>query len=222
MSNILQIGFTTEGSTDRRFLSNVIRKTFEHVAFDCRTDIEVYEPEYLPKKNETSYVQQITSIASEYSYFHVICLHCDSDNPSNENVLRHKIKPALQSIKSLSGNACKNLVALIPVQMTEAWLLADLELLKNKIGTSMSNNELGLPTRIQEIERISDPKMVIIEAIRKAQANISRRRRKLSISRIYSPISQEISIEVLRNLSSYKSFMKNVRTALKALNYLSD
>jgi hypothetical protein len=218
MSNILQIGYTAEGTTDQRFLSNIIRKTFEHAVYDCNTGIEVYEPEYLPKP-EGDFVSQIVRVSSEYSYFHVICVHSDSDHPSIENVLRNKIEPALHAVRK-SENACKNLVAIIPVQMTEAWLLADFELLKAKIGTDRTNNELGLPTRINQIEGLSNPKEVVSGAIRKAQETLSKRRRKLSVSSLYSPISQEISIDILTKLPSFNRFLGEVRKSLQYLNYL--
>ena len=94
MSNILQIGYTAEGTTDQRFLSNIIRKTFEYAVYDCHSEIEVYEPEFLAKQGE-NFVSQIEKIVKEYSYFHVICIHCDSDSPTIDDVFRNKITPAL-------------------------------------------------------------------------------------------------------------------------------
>lgn len=219
MSNILQIGFTTEGSTDERFLSNIIQKTFESAVFECNSDIEVYEPMHLKKQGD-GFINQITKIASEYSFFHVICIHCDADSPNIENVMNEKINPAFTAVKNLENNACANLVAIIPVQMTEAWMLADCDLLKEKIGTSKINAELGLPVRIREIETINDPKETISNAIRVAQSNLPRRRKKLTISNLYTPISQEISIDNLMQLSSYSLFMENIERALRKLNYL--
>ena len=35
MSNILQIGYTTEGVTDIRFLENIIRRSFERIVLEC-------------------------------------------------------------------------------------------------------------------------------------------------------------------------------------------
>lgn len=219
MSNILQIGYTTEGTTDIRFLENIIRKSFEKVAIDCNTEIEVYQPEYL-RKDVNGFVNQISDLAKKYSFFHVICVHCDSDSPDMENVIQNSIKPAFDAVNEMEGDVCKNLIAIIPVQMTEAWMLADINLLKSKIGTNKSDNELGLPTKISNIENISDPKETIVEALRIAQQDKSKRRKKLNISQLYSPISQELSIERLENLPSFRVFLNNVRHSLIKLNYL--
>ncbi len=221
MSNILQIGYTTEGTTDIRFLENIIRKSFEKIALECESEIEVYQPEYL-RKEGNGFINQINTIAQKYSFFHVICVHCDSDSPSIENVLQNSITPAFTAVAQLEDTACKNLVALIPVQMTEAWMMADLNLLKEKIGTDKSNMDLGLPVKVNAIEGISDPKKVINDALRIAQQEQPKRRKKLSISQLYSPISQELSIELLEELPSYRLFLENVRYSLRKLNYLYD
>lgn len=220
MSNILQIGFITEGSTDKRFLSNIIRKTFEHVVFDCNFDVEVYEPEYLPKLSG-SFIEHIESQVTKHSYFHVICIHCDADSPTIDHVMQYKIKPARKKIETLD-KACKNLVAIIPVQMTEAWLMADFDLLKDKINSNKSNSELGLPSRFNQIEKIANPKEAIIQAIRLSQENLSRRRKRITIADLYSPISQELSIDSLNKLPSYESFAREVKIALSRLNYLNE
>ena len=47
MANILTIAYTTEGSTDERFLNTIIKKVFEEVAFECDGVIEVYDPVFL-------------------------------------------------------------------------------------------------------------------------------------------------------------------------------
>ena len=44
MSNILQIAFTTEGNTDKRFLGNIIEKTFESLLYESDTEIEIHSP----------------------------------------------------------------------------------------------------------------------------------------------------------------------------------
>jgi hypothetical protein len=38
------IALATEGSSDYRFLPNIIKRTFERVAFDDEQEIEIFEP----------------------------------------------------------------------------------------------------------------------------------------------------------------------------------
>lgn len=222
MSNILQIGFTTEGSTDVRFLKNIIWKIFQEIATECNGVIDVYEPEFL-KKGDGSFVEKVLGVCEMFNYFHVICIHCDSDSASTENVFNYSINPAFDAVDKSENNLCKNLVPVIPVQMSEAWMLCNVDLLMEKIGTKLSAADLGLPTKPSQIEKIANPKEIINEAIRKAKNQSTRRRRKeLSISQLYSPISQELKIEDLMTLDSFVAFRDHVRSAFKKLNYLSD
>ncbi|OFY75101.1 MAG: hypothetical protein A2275_02125 [Bacteroidetes bacterium RIFOXYA12_FULL_35_11] len=104
--------------------------------------------------------------------------------------------------------------------MTEAWMMADLDLLKKKMGTDKSNNELELPIRSNLIEKIADPKSCISNALRIAQISQPRRRKKLTISNLYTPISQELRIDKLQLLPSFKIFEENARQAMIKLNFL--
>lgn len=220
MGNILQIGFTTEGTTDVRLLKNIIWKTFQAVAFECRTNIEVYEPELLVK-NGDSFNEQILNLTIKHNYFHVICVHRDSDSPSMDNSIQNMINPSFEAVITHDGDNCKVLVPLIPVQMSEAWMLVNRELLKSKIGTNLSDQELGFPIRTKQIEGISDPKELINNAIRIARDSSSkRRRRNFTIANLYSPISQELEISDLEKLDSFKFFKDNVRIAFEKLNYV--
>jgi len=218
MSNILQIGYTTEGTTDIRFLENIIRKSFEYAALNCKSQIEVYPPEYLKKEGD-GIVEQVVNMIKKYPFFHVICIHRDADSPTKEDILKNSIHPAFQAVKKMDVHVCKNLVPIIPVQMTEAWMLSNIDLLKEKMGTSKSNNELGLPNKLKAIETLSDPKYDISEALRIAQLNQSKRRKKLTISQLYSPLSQELSVDDLLKLPSYVDFIADINNSLKQLNY---
>ncbi|MDD1444205.1 hypothetical protein MEO93_28475, partial [Dolichospermum sp. ST_sed3] len=71
--NILTIGFTTEGKTDKRFLSNIIRKTFEDLAYNCHGQIEVYEPQHLLIREET-FVANVVEASKKVPWANVLCI----------------------------------------------------------------------------------------------------------------------------------------------------
>ena len=218
MSNILQIAFTTEGSTDERFLGTIIEKTFESLLFDSATEIEIHSPVPVSATGQ-SFSDKIKLIAVTYNYFHVICVHCDSDFKSDNEVLSRKINPAFELVNK-TDRACKNLVAVIPIQMTEAWMLADIDLFLAEINTDKSCTELDLPCKASQIESIADPKTRIQKALLKAQRKKSRRRSKLKISDLYTPLSQNLKQQELEQLPSFKTFKKAARESLVRLNYL--
>ena len=102
--------------------------------------------------------------------------------------------------------------------MMESWMLADKVLLKTEIGTTKTDNELKID---RAPETIADPKFIIEEAIRIAQQEkTKRRRRELNISDIYLAIGQKISIEKLSQLQSYQQFQDNIRRAYRELHLM--
>jgi hypothetical protein len=221
MSQII-IGFTTEGSTDNRFLENIIIRTFVSIGYECKSQIEVITPIlYIEKPNGEDFISQIShcSVNAFEKGIMAFCIHVDADNSSDADVVKNKISPAFEEIQNNNlENICKNLVAIIPICMTEAWMLADKELLKDEIGTTKSDNELGI---IQKPESIANPKAAIVEAIRIARADlVKRRRRELTISELYQPIGQKIDLKKLEVLPSYIKFQNEVRSAYKTLGYL--
>lgn len=219
MSNIVTIGLLSEGNTDLRFLSGVIQRTFEDVAFECKGDIEVYDIQPLVVKKST-FVDEVVNAAqlAEEKGIMVLCIHTDADADSHKEVMKHKVIPALERVHKATLPHCKHLVPVIPVQMMEAWMLADKEFLKREIGTNESDVDLGIA---RKPETISQPKDCIEEAIRIASSHLPKRKRnELTISTLYSPLGQKIRLELLKELPSYQQFVENVRTAYQNLNYM--
>ena len=216
--NVLTIGYITEGNTDKRFLGNIIRRTFEDALFEADGQVEVFDPQHILIQSD-SFVEEVIKSAKEAKWAHVLCIHTDADDSSEDSALNHKITPAFKAVNEELGAICKNLVPIVPVQMTEAWMLADKNILKEEIGTTRSDGDLQLP-RLKSIEGISDPKGTIINAIRLAFENAPRKRRQPTISELYTPLSQKIDLHKLSDLPSYAKFKASAKAALVKLNYI--
>jgi len=218
----LYIGFTVEGTTDTRFLTQVIQNVFEETALDCRTDL-VIEDVKLVDVPKTAFVSTMLAASkqamSEYG-MSVLCIHADSDARTIENVIEFKFNPLTGALELLNEKEyCKTIVPVIPIQMTEAWMLADKELLKIKIDARDKRDiDLGLH---RAPESYADPKQTIEDAIRIAQVGKTKRRRnELSIGDLYEELGQSITLDRLRTIPSFNAFENNVRNALKNLGYI--
>lgn len=218
MSNIVTIGFITEGPTDIRFLRPIIKRTFEEIAFECKGEIEVFDPVYVDS-GIGPFSERVLNAAknAEKNGLMVLCVHTDSDNKRDAQVFNNKIIPAFREVNNSAEEICKNLIAIVPIQMTEAWMLADKQLFKEEIGTTKTDVELGIDKRP---ENYSDPKSVLKTAISIALKDESKRRRNLDLGELYLPIGQKLSIDCLLNLPSYNKFSLAVRNAFVKLNYL--
>jgi len=218
----LFIGFTVEGTTDTKFLTQVIQNVFEETAKDCRTDV-IIEDVRLVDVPKTQFVETICNAsnkaATEYG-MSVLCVHADADDRNVEHVVMYKFNPLNEELNQLNDtDYCKNIVPVIPIQMTEAWMLADKELLKSKIAAKgMRDIDLGLQ---RMPESYANPKQTIEEAIRIAQTGKTKRRRNdLTINDLYEELGQSISLDSFRALSSFNQFESNVRHAFRILGYI--
>lgn len=213
------IGFTTDGPTDVRFLESIIQRTFEDIVFECDGDVMVLPLQYIERKpgGFVETVKRSAEKAVECGII-VLCIHTDAEDANDHSAFTHKITPAFEAVRQSEGELCKNLVAIVPVRMTEAWMLADTDLLKSEIGTSKSDDDLKIH---RTPETFADPKAVIEEAIRIACADrTARRRRKLTIADLYQIIGQKIQLEKLEQLAAYQKFKEAVREAYRKLNYM--
>jgi hypothetical protein len=223
----ISVGLLVEGTTDVTFLQPIIQKTLDEIAFDCSgqidTNIIILEREKKPEKiNFAERILDVSKTGWEKYSLQILCVHSDADDRTSATVFQTKIIPARNALSVLSDEEAKEhctcLVAIVPIQETEAWMLADKVLLKEEIGTKKSDSELDIN---RAPETIASPKEVIANAIRIAcQDAPSRRRRDLTISDLYAPVGQRLELDKLRTLSAYQAFEEEMRDAFRHLNLL--
>jgi hypothetical protein len=219
MANYLLIGLHTEGDTDNKFLESIVRRTYEAVAFGGRGDIDIDVFCLNIDKRGLGFVEQVKKAAKEgYDSFgvRVLCVHTDADDRTDEAVFANKITPARAALCKLDeSEGCKICSFAVPVHEMESWMLADKTLLKKQIGTDMSDAELGINKKPEEI---THPKEAIEEAVRIARRGLRQRfRGNLAIADLYLPIGQKVELEQLDALPSYIKFKKSVTDSLRAL-----
>lgn len=221
MSNFILAGLFTEGTTDVRFLSSVAERTLEEVAFDCTGDIETKVEIININKTGLNFNEQVLEASRvAFNKFGILILfvHTDSDSVSDEIIFQTKIIPAENTLKTQDDSCCKNIIAIVPVQMTESWMLADKQLLKEEIGVVKSDTDLGIHLHP---ESITNPKNVIENIIRISKEDLSKRRRSkgLNISDLYQIIGQKLDMAELEKLQSYQKFKKSLVDKLRELNF---
>lgn len=222
MSRQIFVGLLSEGTTDNRFLESIVTRTFDQIGFECNGEVETEVKLISIDKFGKNFIEQVVEASqkgiNDFGIM-ILCVHTDSDNASDLTMFNTKINPAQNELNTKDENLfCKILTAIVPVQMIEAWMLADKELLKSEIGTTKSDNELGFN---RNPELISNPKVVIENAIRIARAELTNRKRKeLKIGELYLPIGQKININDLDILPSFVKFKESIRQAYRKLNYM--
>mgnify|MGYP006267321533 CR=1 FL=1 len=213
-------GLFTEGKTDDRFLEPVVQRALRELAFECKGETEIEVRVISIDKSGLSFAEQVVKAAEKgYEDFGImlLCVHTDADDRTDETIQRTKIEPAREALTEAETDVV--LAALVPVPMTEAWMLADKELLKIQLGTHQSNRALNID---KAPEQTRNPKAVIEEAIRRAESERSkgRRRHQLDISELYQIMGQAMPAAKLDTLAAYRKFKDELRQALKQLNFL--
>ncbi len=223
MTKQIFAGLFTEGSTDIRFLESIVRKALEDVAFECQGQIETEVKTIEINKTGLDFVEQVLTASKkgidDYGIM-FLCVHTDSDDETDKRAMESKIIPAIKSLNDKNESEyCKILVSVIPVYMTEAWMLADKELLKSEIGTELSNFDLGIHPMP---ESIAKPKEAITNAIRIVKSDLTRKKRNrgLDISELYQIIGQKLELSQLENLESYLKFKDSLKSAFRELGLL--
>ncbi len=211
--NVLTIAYIAEGRTDERFLGGIIKRTFESLLL-IETDalIDVYDPLYLGKAT----LDTIPDLLEKVEGYLVLCVHTDADKAKADMAFKQRIEPIFKAIRAKNKNI--KLVAVVPVYMTESWMLADKETLKKELFTDKNNTELGLNTAV---ETINNPKERIEEAIKIIDRDLPlKERNQVKIGELYTPLGQQIKLTALERLSSYQVFKTAVRNSLIALNFI--
>ncbi|MFI6321305.1 hypothetical protein ACIBG8_27465 [Nonomuraea sp. NPDC050556] len=100
----------------------------------------------------------------------VVVVHRDADNIGAEE-RRREIQAAIQAI-----GYSNPLIPVIPVRMTESWLLLDAQAIRQVAGNPRGRMDLCLP-KTREAEMLADPKSYLRECLLKA-ADVKGRRRE--------------------------------------------
>lgn len=123
----------------------------------------------------------------------------------------------LREIQTALENYGGPWIPVIPVRMTEAWLLSDEGAIRSAAENKSGRIPLNLPPR-QRWENLNDPKEVLFEALRTASEKSARALRKFSPARQRALVAQRTAnFAGLRGVPSFDLFEANLIEALKEL-----
>lgn len=215
----LRLALYAEGTTDEQFLPSILQRTCEQlIAKNNQTAMNILDPKVIAKnKNIAKRDESILQAARDAFDFHILVIHADADSHTQERALQERFQPGHKLVQLSNEQVCKNLVPIVPIYMTEAWLLADNDALRQVIGTNMKAQELGLLQKAKLIETDSNPKQTLKNIVQKAYANRSKRHQQVDLSIIYRSLGRSIRLEQLGNLKAYNQFVYDLTATLQKL-----
>lgn len=221
----LTLALYAEGSTDGNFLPKIIERTTESILSQRSSQpTQVHlpyskcnKPEDIVKRD-----QCILYVAYETAGYDALIIHSDGDDRGYEQTLIELFQPGKNFVldaKNRDEYICEDLVPLIPVRMTEAWMLADLDALCTVLGKKVEARALGMPTKAKLVEKELKPKKTLDRVIQIAYPHQSRDWKRFK-EKLYEELGSEISLKRLSEVPSYQQFVEDMTTALQTLNFI--
>ncbi|HEX4814262.1 MAG TPA: hypothetical protein VFV66_16075 [Nonomuraea sp.] len=142
----------------------------------------------------------------------VVVVHRDADG-AGRSARENEIIEAIAS----SGINC-SAIPVIPVRMTEAWLLLDEKEIRRVAGNPNGTGRIPLP-KMHEVERIADPKELLKECLTQAASERGRRRQRATnrFSQHRRQLLERLDINgPVAQLESWKFLIKNVEAVISA------
>ena len=141
----------------------------------------------------------------------LLFVHRDAEGASPE-MRREEIRTALDSIGNSQSRPRH--VCVVPVKMSEAWLLFDETAIRKAAGNPNGAITLSLPLP-RRVENLPDPKEILFGLIRSASELSGRRLRNLSESRARVRLAELIDdFSPLRQLAGFNTFEADVKATL--------
>lgn len=215
----------TEGTTDERFLELIAQRTAESLLLESGvTTVDIYPVQRLRPPHNRNHAESILHVAHQSYGYHLLLLHADADDSTPQRAWKERIAPGIEQVHRAYANGenvCERCVPVIPVYMTEAWLLVDGEAFRRAVGTSRRLDELGFPNRAAAAETVADPKSLLEQAFQTSLEDRPRRRRRhRRIGELYEPLGRTIRLDQLGHLNAYNRFRNDLADALTELGIL--
>lgn len=123
----------------------------------------------------------------------------------------------IQEISAQLRPLAKPFIPIVPIRMTEAWLLVEEKAIRSAANNPNGRTKLGLPG-IRELENLQDPKDVLFEKLRQASDLPPRRIQKFKPEQCRHRVAELISdFAPLRKMSSFQQFENDLRVGIAAL-----
>ena len=113
-------------------------------------------------------------------------------------------------------------VCVIPVRMTEAWLLMDEGAVRRAAGNPHGQEALDLPS-VGTLEHVSDPKSVLYACLQRASGLSGNRRKRFRVTESAQRISSFIrDFTPLRSLSAFTCLENSIERVVSEQNWAPD
>jgi len=143
----------------------------------------------------------------------LLFVHRDAEKQP-PSLRRREIETAIASLRSKTKEAVPPCVCVIPVRMTEAWLLFNEQVIRRASGNPNGKVPLDLP-RTSKLEALPDPKQILHDRLILASELTGRRRNAFDVRGAVRQVANLLDdFSPLRNLPAFSSLEEEIRSTL--------
>lgn len=216
----LGLALYAEGPGDHRFLDGIIRRSVEHALVSLGLTVDVSEIQRLAISQSDRREDRIAEGAvGIQGAFHLLFVHADG-NGDRERAISERVIPGANRVLAELGTQGRRVVPVVPARETEAWAIVDGNALRRVLSTQHTDAELGVPNQPREVETVADPKAIFGAAVTTARGG-RRGIRPRPPGVFLERLSEEIDLQVLREVPAFQSFEHALKDALQDLGYVS-
>jgi len=201
----LATALIAEGPFDDLFLPPLLTRALTDICLaDFEDSVDVADVLPLRAVNRPHSVPETLKLVSENAgSFNVVIFQRDQ-GANTARVRDEWLGPLMEQW----GDRPEQLVRIVPVRETEAWMLADGDALRRVLGLRWPDKRLGVPDRPKAVEEIPDPK----KPLRDLGAELGR-----PIDRYFERLGELVSLSVLASVPAFAWWRREAVEALTAL-----
>jgi hypothetical protein len=201
----------TDGPSDRALMGPI--GWLWRGAMSVAAQGQWFDPRPLPRR-PPSLVGRIR-LALELFPCDVLFVHRDAE-VAVPQLRRREIDGAVHAAVP-EGSGCPH-VCVVPVRMSEAWLLFNEDAIRRAAGNPNGRAPLGLPS-VRALESLPDPKSVLFEAMRTASGRRGRRLARMSMTGCQARLAEVIGdYSPLRSLPAFRLLEADLRSVARVLS----
>jgi len=210
--NALRFTLVSDGPSDRPLLP-----ILTWLLIECGVQ-ETIDPQWLDFRllpnPPTSLSGRIDAALQLYAC-DILFVHRDAERGSVEE-RKKEIHEAVERCRHALPAVC-----VVPIRMTEAWLLFDTKAIRKAAGNPNGRENLNIP-ELRRLESLPDPKEILHQSLRDASGLTGRRLKKFNPKRMVYDVANFIDdFSPLRLLSAFQHLEQEVRETLNSNGWRS-
>lgn len=210
----LRYTLLSDGSSDRALIP-ILNWLLQNYLNDCAIQSQWADLRSFNKSLRNTLEKRI-KLSLEIFPCDLLFIHRDAEGEPYEM----RVNEIRRAITQLTSSISIPTVCIVPVRMTEAWLLFDISALRKAASNPNGSIALQLPD-IRRLEHESDPKDVLHELLRQASGLSSRRLKKFSASDCTHRVSDLIDdFSPLRILPAFAALESELRDVIEKSGWM--